>query len=79
MPRIGHPHAMALVPTCTTVGLRNLVSRTIGVGGIQGWRDSDESIVSELRGVLTGVKLLRSEFAPGMFAAHVQRPVSKET
>lgn len=71
MPRISHPHAMALVPTCTTVGLRNLVSRTIGAGEIQGWRDSDESSVSELREVLAGVKLLRSEFASGMFAAHV--------
>lgn len=27
--------------------------------------------MSELREVLTGVKLLRSEFASGMFAAHV--------
>lgn len=46
------------------------------LGEIQDWRDTDESVVCELRDVLTGVQPLRSEVAAGIFAAHVVAAVA---
>ena len=40
------------------------------LGDIQGWRNTDESIVSQLRSVLTTATELPETFAEGIYAAH---------
>ena len=57
--------ATALVRT----GVNTLEGHALGE--IQDWCDSDESIVGEIRDVLTGERSLPSEFESGIYAAHV--------